>query len=146
MEARLVHRMFLVLIALGVTVAAPTVSAASGKPPVFKFGLAKTSSTAVTVIAGKPSIFAFTLSKKTVPQGVVTFKVKNMGLVVHDFKVCASSKDGRANSCVGKATKQISPGSSATLTVIFATKGTYEYLCTVPGHAASGMKGDLKVT
>ena len=144
MEARLVRRMVFVLIALGVAVAVPSVAA--GKRPVFKFGLARTTSTAVTVIAGKPSIFAFTLSKKTVPHGVVTFKVTNMGSVVHDFKVCASSKGGSANSCVGKVTKQISPGSSATLTVTFAAKGTYEYLCTVPGHAASGMKGDLKVT
>jgi nitrite reductase (NO-forming) len=141
-----VRRIFFVLIAVGAVVAVPTVSAAAGKPPVFKFARAKTTSTAVTVVAGKPSIFAFTLSKKTVPHGVVTFKVTNMGSVVHDFKVCASSKGGSANSCVGKVTKQISPGGSATLTVTFGTKGTYEYLCTVPGHAASGMKGDLKVT
>jgi uncharacterized cupredoxin-like copper-binding protein len=72
--------------------------------------------------------------------------VTNKGSVAHDFKVCASSKGGSANFCVGKVTKQISPGSSATLTVTFATKGSYEYLSTVPGHAAGGMKGDLKVT
>jgi uncharacterized cupredoxin-like copper-binding protein len=32
------------------------------------------------------------------------------------------------------------------LTYTFKTKGTYEFFCTVPGHAAAGMKGDLKVT
>jgi uncharacterized cupredoxin-like copper-binding protein len=42
-------------------------------------------------------------------------------------------------------TSSISPGKSATLSVKL-TKGTHEYLCTVPGHAAGGMKGDLKVT
>ena len=30
--------------------------------------------------------------------------------------------------------------------VTFAKAGTYEYLCTIPGHAAGGMKGLLKVT
>jgi uncharacterized cupredoxin-like copper-binding protein len=33
-----------------------------------------------------------------------------------------------------------------TLPYTFAKPGTYEYLCTVPGHAAAGMKGDLKVS
>ena len=34
---------------------------------------------------------------------------------------------------------------SATLKVTL-TKGSKPYLCTVPGHATSGMKGVLKVT
>jgi len=43
-------------------------------------------------------------------------------------------------------TKMISPGKSAKLTIVFKRKGAYEYLCVVPGHAAAGMKGDLKVS
>jgi uncharacterized cupredoxin-like copper-binding protein len=31
------------------------------------------------------------------------------------------------------------------LTVTFTAPGTYEYLCTVPGHAAAGSKGLLTV-
>ena len=34
---------------------------------------------------------------------------------------------------------------SATLSYTFKTKGAYEYLCTVPGHAAAGMKGKIGV-
>jgi uncharacterized cupredoxin-like copper-binding protein len=102
--------------------------------------------TTVTVTAGKPSEFRFKLSTKTVKHGTVTFKVKNEGALPHDFKICASAKGGTKNSCTGKVTKLLSPGKSATLTYTFKTKGTYEYLCTVPGHAAAGMKGDLKVT
>jgi uncharacterized cupredoxin-like copper-binding protein len=30
--------------------------------------------------------------------------------------------------------------------VTFLRSGTYEYLCTVPGHAAGGMKGLIKVS
>jgi len=107
---------------------------------------AATRATTVTVTAGKPSEFGFKLSTKTVKHGAVTFKVRNGGAIPHDFKICASAKGGTANACTGKVTKLLSPGQSATLTYTFKTKGTYEYLCTVPGHAAAGMKGDLKVT
>lgn len=102
--------------------------------------------TVVTVTAGKPTEFGFQLSTKSVKTGAVTFKVVNKGALVHTFKVCSSSKGGTANSCAGKVTPAIKAGKSATLKITFTKKGTYEYLCTEPGHAAGGMKGDLKVT
>jgi uncharacterized cupredoxin-like copper-binding protein len=88
----------------------------------------------VTVTPGKPSEFRFTLSKKSVPHGAVTFKVTNKGSIPHDFKIG------------GKRTKLLSPGRSATLKITFKKAGKYPYLCTVTGHAAAGMKGNLKVT
>jgi uncharacterized cupredoxin-like copper-binding protein len=101
----------------------------------------------VAVTAGKPSEFRFTLLPKTVVHGTVTFKVTNKGNLPHDFKVCsATAKAATALTCAGKATALISPASSATLKVTFKKAGTYEYLCTVTGHAAAGMKGLLKVT
>src|SRR4029077_14952757 len=105
---------------------------------------ASTRASTITVTAGKPSEFGFILSAKTVPHGAVTFKVANRGALPHDFKICKTG--GMANACAGSGTKQLSPGQSATLAYTFTTKGTYEYLCAVPGHAASGMKGDLRVT
>ena len=45
----------------------------------------------------------------------------------------------------GKQTPLISPGKTAKLTVTFKKKGRYPYLCTVPGHAAAGMKGVFTV-
>jgi uncharacterized cupredoxin-like copper-binding protein len=102
--------------------------------------------TVVTVLAGKPTEFSFNLSTKTIKSGAVTFKVTNNGALPHDFKVCASpTAAATANACTGKATKQLTPGSSATLVVIFAKSGSYEFLCTVSGHAAAGMKGKLTV-
>ena len=100
--------------------------------------------TTVTVTAGKPSEFGFALSSKSVKHGAVTFKVTNKGAINHDFKLC--TKAGTANTCAGKATAVLKPGQSATLTVTIAKAGTYEYLCTEPGHAAGGMKGQLKAT
>jgi uncharacterized cupredoxin-like copper-binding protein len=46
---------------------------------------------------------------------------------------------------VGKKTKRLAPGESATLTVVINKKGQFEYLCTVPGHAHAGMKGVIGV-
>jgi nitrite reductase (NO-forming) len=86
------------------------------------------------------------VSTKTVTHGSVTFEVTNGGQIPHDFKICASAKGGTANACTGTVTKLLSPGASAALTHTFKTKGSFEYLCTVPGHAAAGMKGDLRVT
>ena len=39
----------------------------------------------------------------------------------------------------------LKPGKSSTIRVTLP-KGGKKYLCTVPGHAAAGMKGTLKVT
>ena len=106
-------------------------------------------SVVITVTAGKPSELAFLLSKTSmVPVGTVTFKVTNMGVAFHDFKVClipVPTAAGAQNSCYGKSTAILKHGQSATLTVPFSLAGTYEFLCTVPGHAAAGMKGILGV-
>jgi len=80
------------------------------------------------------SEFKFVLSSKSAKRGVVIFKVKNVGKLGHDFQI-----DGRK-------TKVISPGQSATLRVVFLKKGSYPYKCTVPGHAAAGMKGVFTIT
>jgi uncharacterized cupredoxin-like copper-binding protein len=63
----------------------------------------------------------------------VTFVFKNIGHVVHDFKIN------------GKVTPLIQPGQTAKLVVTIKKKGKYPYLCTVPGHAEAGMKGVLAV-
>ena len=89
--------------------------------------------TTVNVTAGKPSELKFTLSKKSSAKGVVTFKVTNKGALEHDFKIA------------GKVTKKLKPGTTATLKVTFAKGGKFQYLCTLPGHAAAGMKGIFTV-
>jgi uncharacterized cupredoxin-like copper-binding protein len=99
--------------------------------------------TTIVVTAGKPSELAFKLSKfSNIPAGTVTFKVTNEGIAFHSFKLCTTPVTGAAkNSCVGKETKLLKHGQSATLTVKLTKSGKYEYLCAVAGHAAAGMKG-----
>ena len=103
----------------------------------------------IAVTAGKPSELAFKLSKTSmVPAGTITFKVTNMGVAFHNFKVCTipvPSAAGAKNICFGKGTPILKHGQSATLTVSLSLAGKYEFLCTVTGHAAAGMKGLLGV-
>ena len=100
----------------------------------------------VSVTAGKPAEFHFVVAPGTVKRGVIVFKITNKGVLPHDFKLCSKRNQPLANSCAGRATRLINPGQSATLRVSVLLKGAYEYLCTVSGHAAGGMKGFLKVT
>jgi uncharacterized cupredoxin-like copper-binding protein len=89
---------------------------------------AKTTKVTVTMTE-----FKFKLSRASVPTGTVIFTVVNKGQVAHDFKIA------------GKKTPKIAPGKSAKLTVTFKKAGKNGYLCTLPGHAAAGMKGVLPV-
>lgn len=89
---------------------------------------------AATTVQVKGGEFFFMLSAKSAAKpGKVTFSFKNIGHVLHDFKIN------------GKKTPLIQPGKTAKLVVDFKKKGTYPYLCTVPGHAEAGMKGVFKV-
>jgi uncharacterized cupredoxin-like copper-binding protein len=112
---------FLVALAAAL-VAALTLSAVAG---------ARTSSTTITVKGGE---FFFRLTSKTLSKpGKVTFVFKNVGHVGHDFSIN------------GKKTPIIQPGKTARLAITFKKKGRYPYKCTVPGHAAAGMRGVFTV-
>jgi uncharacterized cupredoxin-like copper-binding protein len=94
----------------------------------------------VTIAVGATSVsvtgkeYKFILSKKKVRHGSVTFKFKNAGKLTHDFKIA------------GKKTKTIVKAKSAAPLTVKLKKGTYKYVCTIPGHADKGMKGTLRVT
>ena len=101
----------------------------------------------MSVTVTKAAEFKFKLSKSALKKGIASFKVTNGGNLPHDFKVCSSNKGNlKANTCTGRSTPLVTPGQSNTLRVTFLRSGTYEYLCTVPGHAAAGMKGLIKVS
>jgi uncharacterized cupredoxin-like copper-binding protein len=92
---------------------------------------ASATTTTIQVSGGE---FFFKLSAKSIAKpGTVTFVFKNVGHVLHDFHIS------------GKTTPMIQPGKSAKLAVTFKKAGKFSYLCTVPGHAAAGMKGVFTV-
>ncbi len=80
------------------------------------------------------SEFTFAIAPKTVRKGVVTtFVLTNRGTIGHDFKI-----GGRKSAVLGA-------GMKGTLRVTFRKAGRYAFLCTLPSHAAAGMKGVLVV-
>lgn len=82
-----------------------------------------------TVIA---TDFKFKISPVQLKAGTDTFTVINRGQATHDFTI-------------GKyRTKLLNPGQRQTIKVTLK-KGTYTIKCTVPGHAALGMKYTVKV-
>jgi len=87
-----------------------------------------------TTVQVKGGEFFYRLSTKSIAKpGAVTFVFKNVGHVLHDFKIS------------GKKTPLLQPGRTARLVVTFKKKGRYPYSCTVPGHASAGMKGVFTV-
>jgi uncharacterized cupredoxin-like copper-binding protein len=114
------------LIAFGTAGLATGVLAASG-------AVGPGSSHAVSRVTVAASEFKFVLSKRSIPIGTVVFTVVNKGKTRHNFKIAR------------KTTPNLLPGEKATLTVKFSKTGSYGYLCTIPGHAAAGMKGFLAV-
>ena len=131
-------------LAAGVTVSIVT-TAASGMGSTSKSS--GSSPTLITVKAGSPSALAFRLSKTVdLPTGIFTFKVTSLGKVRHSFKLCTLPViNAKPDSCTGVSTKTLKPGQSSTLTVTLIEPGLYEYLSTVGGQAARGMKGLIGV-
>jgi glucose/arabinose dehydrogenase len=79
--------------------------------------------------------YHFTLSRSTVPVGTVRFVVVNRGGTIHDFAIAHTKSK----------TRFLQPGRQQTITVKFTKAARLEYLCTVGGHAALGMKGTLVI-
>ncbi len=71
-----------------------------------------------------------------IPAGAtVNLTLRNTGSVFHDLTV--TDLDLRLN---------VEAGDTTTSAVSVDTPGTYEFFCSVPGHAAGGMRGELIVT
>jgi uncharacterized cupredoxin-like copper-binding protein len=96
-------------------------------PQAAKSPQAANATTKITVVASE---FKFAFSKRSIPApGTVIFTVVNKGKISHNFRIGT------------KTTPNLLPGKSAKLVVKFSKKGRYAYSCTIPGHAAAGMKG-----
>jgi uncharacterized cupredoxin-like copper-binding protein len=111
-----------------------TVAVAISALALIPIATARPAAAKATTVQVKGGEFFFRLSTKSVSKpGTVTFAFKNIGHVLHDFKIN------------GKKTPLTQPGKTAKLVVAFKKKGKYPYLCTVPGHAQAGMKGTFTV-
>lgn len=79
----------------------------------------------------------FTISPKalTASAGEVTLAIKNAGAQVHNVAVPQ----------LGKTSADLAGGDSGTLDLGDVAPGTYQVICTIPGHEAAGMTATLTV-
>ena len=79
----------------------------------------------------------------------VIFNVVNDGMSFHAFGVTKDT-EGFAGIIPGSEialpTNPMKPGESGTSEFIAGEEGTYYYICTVPGHRAQGMVGEIIVS
>jgi uncharacterized cupredoxin-like copper-binding protein len=95
---------------------------------------AGSSQATVTTVKVTIKSFRFQLSKHSATHGKVKFVVTNKDSTKHDFKIA------------GKKTPLLGKGKTGSFTVTLKKGKKYSYICTVPGHAAAGMKGSFKAT
>ena len=78
---------------------------------------------------------AFEPTELTIPAGVdVTIELKNDGVLPHNFAVPSE----------GIQSEDFPSGASGSVTINLPA-GSYEFICSVPGHADAGMRGTLTV-
>jgi plastocyanin len=112
--------------------ASATASASSAAAPSSGAG------SQIAIAANPSGSLNFDKSSLTAKAGKVTVAFTNKAPVAHNFTIESSSGTKLAatptfNGAVKTVTATLKPG-------------TYTFLCTVPGHAAAGMKGTLTVS
>jgi mono/diheme cytochrome c family protein len=97
---------------------------------------AKASGGKLTLDADPTGALAFSAGKATAPAGGLQLIMKNLASIQHNIAIEGGGVD-KKGAVVGK-------GATSTVSVTLKP-GKYTFLCTVPGHAAGGMKGTLTV-
>jgi len=117
-----------------------SISGAAAACALFAAGVAVAAAPATSKPKPKPPLvgvtmrdYRFVLSRAKVPVGAVRFALVNRGATAHDFAIA------------GRRSRILQPGQRQTMTVTFKRASRQEYVCTIPGHAALGMKGVLTV-
>jgi len=80
--------------------------------------------------------FAFAVDRSSFPSGDITFAISCQGPSPHNLEI-----KGVSNA----VSETIDTGKTTTMKVNLP-KGTYAYVCNIPGHEQLGMKGTLTVT
>jgi len=129
------HRgtLFVVLIA-GVVIAAAGCQRAAQSP---KPRMADEDTMQVVNVVAKE--FAFEPRQIEVKAGAAKFVVRNEGTVEHDFEIVGIAEHGAEHE-----TRLIQPNKISEVEVELSP-GTYQVVCTVPGHKDAGMEGTIVV-
>jgi mono/diheme cytochrome c family protein len=97
---------------------------------------AKASGGKLSLDSDPTGALAFSAGKATAPAGPLELVMKNLASIQHNIAVEGNGVD-KKGAVVGK-------GGTSDVKVTLKP-GKYTFLCTVPGHAAGGMKGPLTV-
>ncbi len=94
--------------------------------------------------------FAFTPSSASVSAGdEVEVTLNNVGALEHSWVLVADSADPLtvtdSDAVAGATTGTVAGGETGTVTFTAPEAGAYQFVCTIPGHAAAGMVGPLTV-
>lgn len=106
--------------------------AAAGAPKVSSKPIAAKGGT-LTIPADPTGALAFASKAATAPAGQVQIEMPNKSSVTHDIAIKGGAKGPEVSKGgVSKFSASLKPGK-------------YEFYCSVPGHEAGGMKGELTV-
>jgi len=129
-------RRLLVLAFVGLTVGGVAACAITGSSGQASPGTA--GSRSPSTVAVDATEYAFSPSTITVPAGSVTFSVRNVGTIEHEFEIFKGD-------LVVDEVEGLVPGLARDLTVTLEP-GQYTYVCKLSGHEEAGMKGTLAVS
>jgi uncharacterized cupredoxin-like copper-binding protein len=127
-SSKVFDRVIVLVCVIGVLVMATALVVAIRGP-----AAAASSGTERTVAEIELSEFSIT-GDLEVPAGPVTLQVTNSGTVAHNLSLVG-----------GPSTPDLNPGESSTLNLGDLEAGTYQLICTIPGHESSGMFAELTV-
>lgn len=119
----------------GGMMAAPAAAPAQAQAPAPAAAVASE----VKVVATDLKFTPVTIQAKVGQPLKITFE--NKGVIEHDltFPTLKANKPANALKVVAK------PGQTTTLEFTPSAAGTFEYVCTIPGHKEAGMKGTINV-
>jgi plastocyanin len=107
--------------------------AACGSSGGSKSGASRTATDGKVTVAAFDSL-KFDVKTINASPGPLTITLDNKGAIEHTLKIDGTDLELKADG-----------GKSATGTVTLKS-GTYDFECTVPGHASAGMKGKVVVS
>ena len=110
----------------------------SNTPPA-KSPAAPTAPAHVEVTAEDGEAFRFVLSRPTVPAGKVIIEFVNHGQDEHNL----NAAEGGEGEVIGSLPK--TPSNDHLSLTVELKPGSYTLFCSLPGHAAKGMKATLAV-
>jgi len=110
---------------------------------------AQTSAQAAPAAAVSPEVKIVSTDLKFTPLTIqakvgqpIKILLENKGVIEHDLTFPTIKTDKPAGSLKTVA----KPGQTTTLEFTPTAKGTYEFICTIPGHKEAGMKGTINVS